>query len=139
MDGRIFWGIFFLRRIFRCIFNHGCRCVVAGYLRGQVIQVYTCSPCAQGAFMFFRARAHARKMEYPRVVPLYVSRGKGERRGRREGRGEGERSDSETILKNSQPLHFPPYQPFNPQYQALTHSIFRRLCNYFVARLAMPP
>ena len=41
-----FFGEYFLRRIFGCIFNHGCRCVGAGHFGGQVIQVTTCSPCA---------------------------------------------------------------------------------------------
>ena len=46
MDGGIFLGNIFLRRIFGCIFNHGCRCVGAGYLGGQAFQVSTYSPCA---------------------------------------------------------------------------------------------
>ena len=47
MDGGIFLGNIFLGRIFGCIFNHGCRCVGAGYLGGQAFQVSTYSPCAQ--------------------------------------------------------------------------------------------
>jgi hypothetical protein len=81
-------------------------------------------------------------MEYPRMVPLYVSRGReGEERKKR-GRREGERREREgslaTIPKNSTPLHFQPYPPSNLQYQELTHSIFRRLFDYFVDTYIVP-
>ena len=94
MDGGIFLGNIFLRRIFGCIFNHGCRCVGAGYLGGQAFQVSTCSPCACTRVHVLPCASYVRDRWNTRARFLSMLRegeGRGEGEERRE-KGEGESS-----------------------------------------------
>ena len=66
-------------------------------LGGSGVQVYTCSPCAQGACMFFRARATCAIDGIPaRVFFSMFREGEGEeRRGGREREERGKREGRE--------------------------------------------